>query len=129
MMCYNSSGEHSVAEKNSLFIILPLSLSTDAVIGSSKAAIEGLTVSLAAELAPAIRVNCVAPSLTAGSEMGKAMTENEKIAEAVAAAHPIPRLGLPTDSAEAAAFLLSTTSSWTTGTILPVDGGRSTVLK
>ena len=116
-------------QKNSLFIILPLSLSTDAVIGSSKAAIEGLTVSLAAELAPAIRVNCVAPSLTAGSEMGKAMTENEKIAEAVAAAHPIPRLGLPTDSAEAAAFLLSTTSSWTTGTILPVDGGRSTVLK
>lgn len=100
-----------------------------AVIGSSKAAVEGLTVSLAAELAPAIRVNCVAPSLTAGSEMAKSMTENEKMATAIAASHPLPRLGNPSDSAGAAAYLLSHQSSWTTGMILPVDGGRSTVLK
>jgi NAD(P)-dependent dehydrogenase (short-subunit alcohol dehydrogenase family) len=105
-------------------------LSNHSVIGCSKAAIEGLTVSLAAELAPAIRVNCVAPSLTGGgSEMARSMTENEKMAQAIAAAHPLPRLGTPNDSASAAAFLMSPQSSWTTGMILPVDGGRSTVLK
>lgn len=105
-------------------------LANHAVVGSSKAAVEGLTVALAAELAPAIRVNCVAPSLTGGgSEMARGFTENEKVAAAVAAAHPIPRLGTPADSADAATFLLSPQSSWTTGIILPVDGGRSSILK
>lgn len=103
-------------------------LSNHAVVASSKAAIEGLTVSLAAELAPAVRVNCVAPSLTR-SNMAASMTENEKMAEAIAKAHPLPRLGNPEDSAAAAAFLLSTQSAWTTGAIIPVDGGRSAVLK
>mmetsp|Transcript_33434 Transcript_33434/g.38739 ORF Transcript_33434/g.38739 Transcript_33434/m.38739 type:complete len:251 (+) Transcript_33434:97-849(+) len=105
-------------------------LANHAVIGANKAAVEGLTLSLSAELAPAIRVNCVAPSLTGGgSKMAKIMTDNEKMAEAVANAHPLPRLGDPSDSANAAAFLLSSDSSWTTGIILPVDGGRSTILK
>jgi NAD(P)-dependent dehydrogenase (short-subunit alcohol dehydrogenase family) len=105
-------------------------LSNHAVVGASKAAVEGLTLSLAAELSPVIRVNCVAPSLTGGgSEMAKFMTENEKIAEAVAKAHPLPRLGDPVDSANAAAYLLSSDSAWTTGIILPVDGGRSSLLK
>lgn len=105
-------------------------LSNHAVIGSNKAAVEGLTLSLSAELAPTIRVNCVAPSLTGGgSKMAKVMTDNDKMVEAVAKAHPLPRLGDPSDSADAAAFLLSGESSWTTGIILPVDGGRSTVLK
>lgn len=105
-------------------------LANHAVIAASKAGVEGLTVALAAELSPVIRVNCVAPSLTGGgSEMAKGMTENEQMADAIAKAHPLPRLGLPADSANAAAFLLSSSSSWTTGMILPVDGGRSTVLK
>jgi len=105
-------------------------LANHAVIGASKGAIEGLTVSLAGELAPSIRVNCVAPSLTGGgSEMAKIITANEKMADAVAKAHPIPRLGEPADSANAASFLLSSESSWTTGMILPVDGGRSTLLR
>lgn len=103
-------------------------LSNHSVIGSSKAAVEGLTVALAAELSPSIRVNCVAPSLTNGSEMAKPMTDNEKIAQAVAKTHAIPRLGLPDDSANAASFLLSPDSSWTTGIVLPIDGGRSSVL-
>jgi len=105
-------------------------LSNHSVVASSKAAIEGLTVSLAAELSPTIRVNCIAPSLTGGgSEMAKSMTENETLAKAIAAAHPLPRLGMPMDSANAAAFLLANHSSWTTGMIFPVDGGRSTILK
>jgi len=107
-------------------------LANHAVIGSSKAAVEGLTVSLAAELAPSgIRVNCVAPSLTGGgSQMARSMTDNEKLATALAATHPLNRLGMPADSANAATYLLShELSSWTTGTILPVDGGRSTILK
>jgi len=103
--------------------------SNHAVIGANKAAVEGITLSLAAELAPFIRVNCIAPSLTAGSEMSKKMTENEKMASAIAAAHPIPRLGNPLDSANAASYLLSSESSWITGIVLPVDGGRSSVLK
>jgi NAD(P)-dependent dehydrogenase (short-subunit alcohol dehydrogenase family) len=107
-------------------------LANHAVIGSSKAAIEGLTVSLAAELAASsIRVNCVAPSLTGGgSEMASKMTSNAKMAAALAAAHPIPRLGMPNDSANAATYLLDHgSSSWTTGAIIPVDGGRSTILR
>lgn len=104
-------------------------LANHAVISSSKAAVEGLTVALAAELSPSfIRVNCVAPSLTR-SEMAKSMTDNPKIADAIASAHPLPRLGDPDDSASAATYLLSSQSSWTTGAILPVDGGRSVVLK
>ena len=105
-------------------------LANHAVVGSSKAAVEGLTLSLAAELSPMIRVNCVAPSLTGGdSEMAKIITSNEKMAEAVAKAHPLPRLGNPADSANAAAYLLSCDSAWTTGIILPVDGGRGSLLK
>ena len=103
-------------------------LSNHAVIAAAKAGVEGLTVSLAAEFAPTIRVNCVAPSLTL-SEMSKSMTDNEKMAEAIAKAHPLPRLGNPEDSAQAAAYLLSSHSMWTTGMILPVDGGRSAILK
>ena len=103
-------------------------LANHAVVAASKAAVEGLTVSLAAELAPSIRVNCIAPSLTY-SNMSESLTGNEKMAEAIAKAHPLPRLGNPEDSAAAAAFFLSSDSAWTTGTVLPVDGGRSTVLK
>ena len=104
-------------------------LANHAVIGASKAGVEGLVVSLAAELAPVVRVNAVALSLTEGAAMAKSMTDNATMAEAIAKAHPLPRLGTPDDSALAAAYLLSSQSAWTTGTILPVDGGRSTVLK
>ena len=95
-----------------------------AIIASAKAAVEGLTVSLAAEFAPNIRVNCVAPSLTK-SKIAEPMLKNTAVAEGIARAHPLKRLGEGKDSAALAKFLLTEDSSWITGQIIAVDGGRS----
>ena len=94
------------------------------IIASTKAAVEGLTVSLAAEFAPNIRVNCVAPSLTK-SKIAEPMLKNIAIAEGIAKAHPLKRLGEGKDSASLAKFLITEDSSWITGQIIAVDGGRS----
>ena len=94
------------------------------IIASTKAAIEGLTVTLAAELAPSIRVNCIAPSLT-DSKISQSMLKSEVVADALAKAHPLKRLGQGQDSASLAKFLLSEDSAWVTGQIIGVDGGRS----
>ena len=96
------------------------------IIASAKAAIEGLTVTLAAELAPTIRVNCIAPSLT-DSKISQSMLKSEVVAEALAKAHPLKRLGEGKDSASLAGFLLGEGSSWVTGQIIGVDGGRSSL--
>ena len=95
-----------------------------AIIASAKAAIEGLTVSLAAEFAPNIRVNCVAPSLT-NSKIAEPMLKNKALADGIAKAHPLKRLGEGKDSAALAKFLITEDSSWITGQIIAVDGGRS----
>ena len=95
-----------------------------AIIASAKAAVEGLTVSLAAEFAPNIRVNCIAPSLT-NSKIAEPMLKNKVLAEGIAKAHPLKRLGEGQDSAALAKFLLTDESSWMTGQIIAVDGGRS----
>ena len=95
-----------------------------AIIASAKAAVEGLTVSLAAEFAPNIRVNCVAPSLTK-SKIAEPMLKNTAIAEGIAKAHPLKRIGEGQDSASLAKFLISEDSSWITGQVIAVDGGRS----
>ena len=94
------------------------------IIATAKAAIEGLTVTLAAEFAPNIRVNCIAPSLT-NSKIAQPMLKNPIVAEALAKAHPLKRVGEGKDSASIAKFLLSEESSWVTGQIIGVDGGRS----
>ena len=94
------------------------------IIASTKAAVEGLTVSLAAEFAPNIRVNCVAPSLTK-SKIAEPMLKNTAIAEGIAKAHPLKRLGEGKDSAALDKFLLTEYSSWVTGQIIAVVGGRS----
>ena len=94
------------------------------IIASTKAAIEGLTVSLAAEFAPNIRVNCIAPSLT-NSKIAEPMLKNKVLAEGIAKAHPLKRLGEGKDSASLAKFLITDESSWITGQIIAVDGGRS----
>ena len=95
-----------------------------AIIASAKAAVEGLTVSLAAEFAPNIRVNCIAPSLT-NSKIAEPMLKNKVLAEGIAKAHPLKRLGEGQDSAALAKFLLTDERSWMTGQIIAVDGGRS----
>ena len=94
------------------------------IIASTKAAIEGLTVSLAAEFAPNIRVNSVALSLT-NSKIAQPMLKNTAIAQGIAKAHPLKRLGEGKDGAALAKFLLTEESSWVTGQIIAVDGGRS----
>ena len=94
------------------------------IIASVKGAIEGLTVSLAAEFAPNVRVNCIAPSLTR-SKIAEPILKNKLIAEGVAKAHPMKRVGEGKDAAAMAQFLLSDDSSWITGQIIGVDGGRS----
>jgi NAD(P)-dependent dehydrogenase (short-subunit alcohol dehydrogenase family) len=94
------------------------------IIASAKAAVEGLTVTLAAEFAPNIRVNCIAPSLSK-SKIAEPMLKNTTIAEGIAKAHPLKRLGEGKDSAALAKFLITEESSWVTGQIIAVDGGRS----
>ena len=97
-----------------------------AIVSSAKGAVEGLTVSLAAEFAPNIRVNCIAPSLT-NSKISSNLLKKEKSAESIAKMHPLKRLGEGSDSSSIAKFLLGNESSWITGQIIGVDGGRSSV--
>ena len=96
------------------------------IISSAKAAVEGLTVALAAELSPDIRINCIAPSLTK-SKIASAVIKNSTIEESIARMHPLKRIGQGVDSANLANFLLTEKSSWITGQIIGVDGGRSNI--
>ena len=95
-------------------------------VSMSKGAIEGLTKALAAELAPTIRVNAIAPGLTDTPLASKLLNTSEK-KEANAQKHPMKRIGEPEDLANMAAFLLSEKSSWITGQIIHIDGGMSTL--
>lgn len=97
-----------------------------ASIGMAKGAVSGLTLSLAAELAPKVRVNAIAPSLTR-TPLAAGLLSSEPIAKTIAELHPLPRLGAPEDIAALTAFLIGPESSWITGQILSVDGGRSTL--
>ena len=95
-----------------------------ASISMAKGAIEGLTRALSAELAPKIRVNAIAPSLTE-TPLAKAITGNAAIAQGVAALHAIPRLGEPDDIAALGELMLTDKGGWITGQVMAVDGGRS----
>lgn len=97
-------------------------------IAAAKGAIEGLTRSLAAEWAPSIRVNAIAPSLTQ-TELSSRLLRNEKQIEASNQRHPLQRIGQAQDIANLAAFLLSEESSWITGQIHQIGGGMSSIRK
>ncbi len=97
-----------------------------AQVATSKGAIEGLTRSLAAERAPNIRINGIAPSLT-NTPLAAPLLNTEQKMEANAQRHPLKRIGTTTDIANMATFLLSDKSSWITGQIMHVDGGMSVI--
>lgn len=96
------------------------------VVSTAKGALEGLTLSLAAELAPKIRVNCIAPSLT-DSKMSQNLIKNDNIKKAIEIMHPIPKIGTGDDFADMGAHLLSKKNNWITGQVFHIDGGRSSL--
>ena len=96
-------------------------------VAAAKGAIEGFAKALAAEYAPKIRVNVIAPSLT-DTPLADKFLNNETKQEKSAERHPLKRFGRPEDSAQMASFLLSDKSSWISGQIFHVDGGMSTLL-
>jgi NAD(P)-dependent dehydrogenase (short-subunit alcohol dehydrogenase family) len=95
-------------------------------VSTSKGAIEGLARALAAEFAPRIRVNCIAPSITDTPLAGSLLSTPEK-KEANAQRHPLKKIGKAEDIAKLAAFLLTDASEWMTGQVLHLDGGMSSL--
>lgn len=100
--------------------------SNHASIGMAKGAVSALALALAAELAPKVRVNAIAPSLTR-TPLGENLLGGEQMAASIAALHALQRLGEAQDIAALAAFLLSPQADWISGQIIGVDGGRSTL--
>ncbi|TVR72409.1 MAG: SDR family oxidoreductase [Marinilabiliales bacterium] len=96
------------------------------LVATSKGAVEGLARSLAAEFAPKIRVNCIAPSIT-DTPLASALLNSDAKREANAQRHPMKRVGSVSDIAQMAAFLLSDKSGWITGQVYGVDGGISSL--
>jgi 3-oxoacyl-[acyl-carrier protein] reductase len=94
-------------------------------IAASKGALEGLTRSLAAELAPKISVNAIAPSIT-NTPLADKFLNNEAKMERAIDRHPLKKIGSPKELANTAIFLLKN-SSWITGQIISVDGGIGTL--
>ena len=118
------------AENSSVVLFSTVAVQTGfpfhTLVSSSKGAIEGLTRALAAEWAPKVRINAIAPSITQTPLAGNLLNSPEKI-EANAARHPLKKIGQPQDIAKLAQFLLSDDSSWITGQVHHIDGGISNI--
>jgi NAD(P)-dependent dehydrogenase (short-subunit alcohol dehydrogenase family) len=95
-------------------------------VSSSKSALEGLTKSLAAEFAPKIRVNCIAPSIVNTPLANKFLNTEDKI-EKAAARHPLNKIGTAKEIAQLTQYLLDDKSKWITGQIINIDGGISSI--
>ena len=119
-----NAGKSSIILFSTVAVQLGLNFHTQ--VAASKGAIEGLTKALSAELAPTIRVNCIAPSLT-DTPLAAALLNTEQKVEANALRHPLKRVGHANDIASMACFLLSEKASWITGQIMHVDGGMSSI--
>lgn len=118
------------AGKSSIVLFSTVAVQTGmpyhASIASAKGAVEGLTRTLAAEFAPYIRVNCIAPSIT-NTPLAEKLLNNESKLKASEDRHPLKRIGNAKEIAETTAFLLSDSASFITGQIIKVDGGLSSV--
>ncbi|MCX7609970.1 MAG: SDR family oxidoreductase [Ignavibacterium sp.] len=124
---YNNLKE---AGKSSIVLFSTVAVQTGmqyhASIASAKGAVEGLTRSLAAEFAPNIRINCIAPSIT-NTPLAEKLLNNETKLKSSEDRHPLKRIGNAKEIAEAVAFLLSDSSSFITGQVLKIDGGISSI--
>jgi len=116
------------AENSSVVLFSTVAVQTGmafhASIAAAKGAVEGLTRSLAAEFAPKIRVNAVAPSLTHTPLADKLLNAEAKL-KAAEERHPLKKIGSPDDMAKAVQYLLD--ANWVTGEILAVNGGMSSI--
>jgi len=93
-----------------------------ASIATAKGGVEALTRSLSAELAPKVRVNCIAPSLT-DTPLATMLLNNDTKKENAEKRHPMQSVGNPEDIAAATQFLLSDAAKWITGQVIHIDGG------
>jgi len=119
-----NNGKSSILLFSTVAVQIGLNFHTQ--VATSKGAIEGLTKALSAELAPTIRVNCIAPSLT-NTPLAATILNTEQKVEANAVRHPMKRVGTVDDIASMACFLMSEKASWITGQIIHVDGGMGSI--
>lgn len=105
-------------------VAVQVGLPFHAQVAASKGAVEGLTRALAAEFAPSIRVNCIAPSLT-DTPLAAGLLNTPEKREASAQRHPLKKTGTTTDIANMVSFLLSSKAGWITGQVFHVDGGMA----
>jgi 3-oxoacyl-[acyl-carrier protein] reductase len=126
--CINASLKNLKAGNGSVVLFSTVAvqqgMAFHASVAASKGALEGLTRSLAAEFAPSVRVNCIAPSLTE-TPLAEALLSNERKREASEQRHPLKRVGKPEDIASMAVHLMSENASWMSGQVISIDGGMS----
>jgi NAD(P)-dependent dehydrogenase (short-subunit alcohol dehydrogenase family) len=119
-----------MAEGSSMVFFSTVAVSTGmpfhTSVAAAKGAIEGFSKSLAAEYAPKVRVNTIAPSLV-DTPLAKRLLNNDKKRDLMNQRHPLKRVGEAKDIANLACFLLKNESSWVTGQSIGIDGGISTL--